>query len=126
MASYSSDTLPTCIEYHSADLYDTYTMYNPADIRWDVLSDIMSVYYLHIYRIFGLKGLWVWPGWQAMMCAARLYLQMLVTVLESLGCTQSSQMTGMFVQGVVLDPLRADVYVIPENSGHVEAILNAP
>ena len=56
MASYSSDTLPMCIEYHSADLYDTYTMYNPADIRWDVLSDIMSLYYLHIYRIFGLNG----------------------------------------------------------------------
>ena len=56
MASYSSDTLPTCIEYHSADLYDTYTMYNPADICWDVLSDIMSLYYLHIYRIFGLNG----------------------------------------------------------------------
>ena len=32
-------------------------MYNPADIRWDVLNDIMSLYYLHIYRIFGLKGL---------------------------------------------------------------------
>ena len=58
MASYSSDTLPTCIEYHSADLYDTYTMYNPADICWDVLSDIMSAYYLHIYQIFGLKGLY--------------------------------------------------------------------
>ena len=57
MASYSSDTLPTCIEYHSADLYYTYTMYNPADIRWDVLNDIMSLYYLHIYHIFGLKGL---------------------------------------------------------------------
>ena len=57
MASYSSDTLPTCIEYHSADLYYTYTMYNPADIRWDVLNDITSLYYLYIYRIFGLKGL---------------------------------------------------------------------
>ena len=56
MASYSSDTLPTRIEYHSADLYNTDTMYNPADVRWDVLSDIMSSYYLHIYRIFGLNG----------------------------------------------------------------------
>ena len=56
MASYSSDTLPTRIEYHSADLYDTYTMYNLADIHWDVLNDIMSLYYLHIYRIFGLNG----------------------------------------------------------------------
>ena len=41
-------------------------MYNPADICWDVLNDIMSLYYLHIYRIFGLKGLihccWWW-GW---------------------------------------------------------------
>ena len=31
-------------------------MYNPAEIRWDVLNDIMSLYYLHIYRIFGLNG----------------------------------------------------------------------
>ena len=31
-------------------------MYNPADIHWDVLNDIMSLYYLYIYRIFGLKG----------------------------------------------------------------------
>ena len=57
MASYSSDTLPTHIEYHSANLYYTYTMYNPVDIRWEVLNDIMSLYYLHIYHIFGLKGL---------------------------------------------------------------------
>ena len=57
MASYSLDTLPTCIEYHSANLYYTYTMYNPVDIHWDVLNDIMSLYYLQIYRIFGLKGL---------------------------------------------------------------------
>src|SRR5258705_13426269 len=55
MAQKSSDTLPTHIEYHSADLYYTYTMYNPADVRWDVLNDIMSSYYLHIQRIFGLN-----------------------------------------------------------------------
>ncbi len=57
MAQKSSDTLPTHIEYHSADLYYTYTMYNPADVRWDVLNDIMSSYYLRYYRIFGLNGL---------------------------------------------------------------------
>ena len=33
MAQKSSDILPTRIEYHSADLYYTYTMYNPADVR---------------------------------------------------------------------------------------------
>ena len=48
MAPYSLDTLHTRIEYHSADLYDTYTMYHPADVRWDVLNDTMSSYYLHI------------------------------------------------------------------------------
>jgi hypothetical protein len=32
-------------------------MYNPPDVRWDVLNDIMSQHYLHIQRIFGLKGL---------------------------------------------------------------------
>ena len=56
MASYSSDMLPTRIEYHSADLYYTYTMYNLVDVRWDVLNDIMSLYYLHIYWIFRLNG----------------------------------------------------------------------
>ena len=31
-------------------------MYNPADIRWDVLNDIMSSYYLHNHQILGLNG----------------------------------------------------------------------
>jgi hypothetical protein len=31
-------------------------MYNPPDIRWHVLNDTMSQYYLHYYRIFGLNG----------------------------------------------------------------------
>ena len=34
-----------------------YTMYNPADIYWDILNDIMLLYYLHNYCIFGLNGL---------------------------------------------------------------------
>ena len=37
-------------------MYSTYTLYNPADVRWDILSDIMSSYYLHIYHILGLNG----------------------------------------------------------------------
>jgi len=32
-------------------------MYHPADVRWDVLNDIMSSYYLHNHRIFGLNAL---------------------------------------------------------------------
>ena len=31
-------------------------MYNPADVRWHVLIDIMSQYYPCYYRIFGLNG----------------------------------------------------------------------
>jgi len=46
MAENPPDTLPTRIEYHSTDLYYTYTIYNPADVRWDVLNDIMSSKYL--------------------------------------------------------------------------------
>src|SRR5258705_5767443 len=42
------DTLSTCIEYHSANPYNTYTMYNSVDIHWDVLYDIMLSYYLPI------------------------------------------------------------------------------
>jgi len=49
--------LPTCIEYHSADPYDTYTLYNLKDVCWDILNDIMSPYYLHNNQIFGLNGL---------------------------------------------------------------------
>ena len=71
MAQKSSDTLPTHIEYHSTDLYYTYTMYNPADIHWDVLNDIMSSYYLHYYRIFGLNGLAIDPKPNTAMMAVR-------------------------------------------------------
>ena len=56
MVHYSSDTSYTRIEYPSADPYSTYTMYNPADVRWDVLNDIMSSYNLHNYQILGLNG----------------------------------------------------------------------
>jgi hypothetical protein len=59
---YPSDTLYTRIEYPSADQYNTYTIYIPVDVRWDVLNDIMSSYYLHNYRIFGLNGLDVRDG----------------------------------------------------------------
>src|ERR1700733_8979794 len=52
-----SDMLGTSIRYCSADLYNTDTMYNPPDIRWHVLNNTMSQYYLHYYRIFGLKAL---------------------------------------------------------------------
>jgi hypothetical protein len=31
-------------------------MYNPPDVRWDVLIDIMSIYYLCYYHISGLNG----------------------------------------------------------------------
>jgi hypothetical protein len=57
MVLYLSDTLPTRIEYDSTDPYDTYTMYNPVDVRWDVLNDILSLYNLHNYRVFGLNVL---------------------------------------------------------------------
>ena len=56
ISHYPSDTLGTSIEYRSANLYNTYIMYNPADVRWHVLIDIMSQYYPCYYRIFGLNG----------------------------------------------------------------------
>jgi hypothetical protein len=58
MVHYSLDTSYTRIEYPSADPYSTYTMYNPVDVRWDVLNDIMSSYNLHNYQILGLNGVW--------------------------------------------------------------------
>jgi hypothetical protein len=51
MAQKSLDTLPTCIEYYSTDLYYTYTMYNLVDIHRDILNDIMSSYYLHKFGL---------------------------------------------------------------------------
>src|ERR1700683_226609 len=60
ISHYPSDTLGMSIEYRSANLYNTYIMYNPADIRWHVLIDIMSQYYPCYYRIFGLNGV-NWP-----------------------------------------------------------------
>ena len=51
-----SDTLPTSIRYCWADLYSTYTMYNPPDVRWDVLNNRMSSYYVCYYHISGLNG----------------------------------------------------------------------
>src|ERR1700683_2232074 len=57
ISHYPSDTLGMSIEYRSANLYNTYIMYNPADVRWHVLIDIMSQYYPCYYRIFGLNAL---------------------------------------------------------------------
>jgi hypothetical protein len=60
------------------------------------------------------------------MCGSRLYRHMAGMVLELVGWIQSSQMIGTFVQGVVFEPLRAEMYVIPVNSAQVELILNEP
>jgi hypothetical protein len=50
------DTLGTSIRYCAANLYNTYTMYHPPDVRWHILNDTMSQYYLHYYWILGLNG----------------------------------------------------------------------
>ena len=49
------------IVYCSADVYDTYTKYNPADVHWDVLNHTMSQYNLHYNHILWLKGLILLP-----------------------------------------------------------------
>jgi hypothetical protein len=59
------------------------------------------------------------------MCTSRLYRQTAGIVLELLGWMHNSQMTGTLVHGVVFEPLRADVCVIPVNSGQVDVTLNA-
>jgi len=69
----------TRIIYSSADPFNTYTMYNPADVRWDVLNDIMSLYNLHIYRILGLNGV---DHLSTATCVQKfLNLQMMTTFL---------------------------------------------
>ena len=40
-SQYSSDTLVTSIKYCSTDLYKSYIVYNPVDVRWHILIDIM-------------------------------------------------------------------------------------
>ena len=62
---YPSDTLVTSIEYCSAHLYDTYTMYHLPDVYWHILNNTMSQYYLCYYRIFRLNTLLKWP-WKMM------------------------------------------------------------
>ena len=47
--------LSTRIKYCSADTYCTYTMYNPPDVCWHVLNNIMSQYYLRIQHVLGLN-----------------------------------------------------------------------
>jgi hypothetical protein len=42
MSHYPSDMLATSIRYCSAELYNTYIIYNLADVHWHVLNDIMS------------------------------------------------------------------------------------
>ena len=88
-----------------------------ASSSWKLMSNSSRNFWVNCERS-------VCPGCIASTCALRLYLHIPGTVLELLGCTHSSQMTGTFVQGVVFDPLSADAYLIPENSGQVEAILN--
>jgi len=53
----------TCIKYSLADIYDTYTMYNPPDIRWPILNTTMSQHYVHCYQIHGLNGVLIWGIW---------------------------------------------------------------
>src|ERR1700685_391864 len=38
-------------------------MYHQPDIRWHVLNDTMSQYYLHYYRILGLNGVYGPSDW---------------------------------------------------------------
>ena len=54
-----SDKLATSIKYCSADVYNTYIVYSPADICCHVLINIMSEYYLHYYRVLGLNLIFV-------------------------------------------------------------------
>src|SRR5882762_6344308 len=56
ISPYLLDKLAMSIKYCSADVYNTYIVYSPADIRCHVLIDIMSEYYLCYYRVLGLNG----------------------------------------------------------------------
>jgi hypothetical protein len=56
ISPYLSDKLATYIKYCLADVYNTYIVYSPADVRCHVLINIMSEYYLCYYRVLGLNG----------------------------------------------------------------------
>ena len=49
-------TIIPSTQYYSADPVDPLPVYDPPDIRWHVLSGILSQYYLRYYRILGLNG----------------------------------------------------------------------
>jgi hypothetical protein len=82
--------------------------------------------------ITNFKNFWdnyereVWARWKFLICASRLYRHTAGITLEFVGWTESSQITGTLVHGVVFEPLRADAYSILVNSGQVETILNPP
>ena len=46
-------------KYCSADMINILTEYNPADIRWDVLTGTLSQYFLWLFHILELNGV----GW---------------------------------------------------------------
>jgi hypothetical protein len=64
------DMFVMSIKYFPADPYNTYTMYNPADICWHVLNNIMSEYYLCYYHIFWLNALCLKQKTQVWQAAA--------------------------------------------------------
>src|ERR1700683_5725834 len=80
-----SDTLGTAIRYCSADLYNTYTMYHPPDVRWHVLNDTMSQYYLCYYRILGLNGVpLILNEWKS-LTSIYIMSHLVILVLQSVG-----------------------------------------
>ena len=91
MTLYPLDTSYTRIEYPSADLYNTYTIYNMADVRSDVLNNIMSSYYLHNYQILGLNGVVI--GGEGLTVGFHfLFLIWNITYLNAIGhCASRSQ-----------------------------------
>jgi hypothetical protein len=98
--------LPTCIKYHSTDLYDTYTMYNPADVHWDILNDIMSSYYLHIYQIFGLNGLFIGCGGgetRVVGCSCgSCFLWVSCGAMYSMLCAKITWLVGLVVKSIIV------------------------
>ena len=82
------------IVYCSANVYDTYTKYNPVDVRWDVLNHTMSQYNLHYNHILWLKGLEIQSLFKS--CSKCVFVDQLSRVVSRSypsGSAWSSQMS---------------------------------
>jgi hypothetical protein len=95
------------IEYPSANLYSTYTMYNPADVRSNILNDIMLSYNLYNYQILGLNGVGAGDGCKSLTGTCVIFFPRRVCVVVVSNISGLDPKSLIF--GISCDRLRVEV-----------------